>query len=71
MLDKSERVKVIAQALAAATNNDDVAVGRAAELAKCDLITGLVGEFPELQGTMGSVLRRGRQRARGRRDSHR
>ena len=28
-------------------------VQRAARLAKCDLITGMVGEFPELQGTMG------------------
>jgi glycyl-tRNA synthetase beta chain len=28
--------------------------GRAADLAKCDLLTGLVGEFPELQGTMGT-----------------
>ena len=53
MLDKSERVKGIASALAAATGHDDNDVARAAELAKCDLITGLVGEFPELQGTMG------------------
>ncbi len=28
-------------------------VRRAARLAKCDLVTGMVGEFPELQGTMG------------------
>ena len=28
-------------------------VVRAAELSKCDLITDLVGEFPDLQGTMG------------------
>jgi glycyl-tRNA synthetase beta chain len=28
-------------------------VQRAARLAKCDLITGMVGEFPELQGTIG------------------
>ncbi len=26
---------------------------RAAQLAKCDLVTNLVGEFPELQGIMG------------------
>jgi glycyl-tRNA synthetase beta chain len=26
---------------------------RAAELCKCDLLTGMVGEFPDLQGTMG------------------
>jgi len=29
------------------------AVNRAAELAKADLVTGMVGEFPELQGVMG------------------
>jgi len=31
---------------------------RAAELAKCDLLTGLVGEFPELQGIMGGYYAR-------------
>ena len=30
-------------------------VGRAAELSKCDLITGLVMEFPSLQGVMGRI----------------
>jgi glycyl-tRNA synthetase beta chain len=29
------------------------AIERAAALAKCDLLTGMVGEFPELQGVMG------------------
>ncbi len=53
MLDKSERVRKIGGAVAALTGDEDDAVCRAAELAKCDLITGLVGEFPELQGTMG------------------
>ena len=32
---------------------DEAAVTRAARLAKCDLLTGMVGEFPDLQGTMG------------------
>lgn len=31
---------------------------RAAELARCDLVTGLVGEFPELQGVAGGLLAR-------------
>jgi glycyl-tRNA synthetase beta chain len=31
------------------------AAGRAAELCKCDLTTGMVGEFPELQGQMGGL----------------
>ena len=35
------------------TPPDLALVQRAARLAKCDLITGMVGEFPELQGTMG------------------
>jgi glycyl-tRNA synthetase beta chain len=34
------------------------ALGRAAELARCDLVTGLVGEFPELQGVVGGLLAR-------------
>ena len=34
------------------------AVERAAELAKCDLTTGMVGEFPELQGVMGGLYAR-------------
>ena len=32
---------------------DDTAAERAASLAKADLVTGMVGEFPELQGVMG------------------
>ena len=32
---------------------DPKLVDRAAELAKADLVTGMVGEFPELQGVMG------------------
>ena len=31
---------------------------RAAVLSKCDLLTGMVGEFPELQGTMGGYYAR-------------
>jgi glycyl-tRNA synthetase beta chain len=57
-LAKSERVKRLALALAplvAASAGDSA---RAAELARCDLLTGLVGEFPELQGTMGGYYAR-------------
>jgi glycyl-tRNA synthetase beta chain len=32
---------------------DSTQAARAAELAKADLVTGMVGEFPELQGVMG------------------
>jgi glycyl-tRNA synthetase beta chain len=53
-LQKSERVKSLARTLAGVTHADATLAVRAAELAKCDLLTGLVGEFPELQGVMGS-----------------
>ncbi len=51
---KSERVQALTQALAPVTGADSGRAARAAELAKCDLLTGLVGEFPELQGIMGT-----------------
>jgi glycyl-tRNA synthetase beta chain len=51
--DKSQRVAAIAGWIASALGHKPENVARAALLAKCDLITGLVGEFPELQGTMG------------------
>ena len=53
LFDKSQRVAVIAESLAAALKHDHTNVSRAALLAKCDLLTGMVGEFPALQGTMG------------------
>jgi glycyl-tRNA synthetase beta chain len=56
--DKSERVKRLAVALAPMAGADTTDCARAAELAKCDLLTGLVGEFPELQGTMGAYYAR-------------
>ena len=55
---KSERVGALAVALAATAGADAGACARAAALAKCDLLTGLVGEFPELQGTMGAYYAR-------------
>ena len=44
-------VPVIAEAISAC---DSSAATRAARLCKADLVTGMVGEFPELQGLMGS-----------------
>ena len=41
------------------------------QLAKCDLVTNLVGEFPELQGLMGTLLRDRRRRSRRGGRSHR
>jgi glycyl-tRNA synthetase beta chain len=51
--DKTERVRALARAIAAVISGDTRLADRAAELGKCDLITSMVGEFPELQGLMG------------------
>ncbi|MES1937006.1 glycine--tRNA ligase subunit beta [Salinisphaera hydrothermalis] len=51
--DKSVRLGRIADELADAVGADHADVARAAELAKTDLLTEMVGEFPELQGVMG------------------
>jgi glycyl-tRNA synthetase beta chain len=51
--DKSERVRALAGTIGRAIGADDAHVERAARLAKCDLVTAMVGEFPELQGVMG------------------
>ena len=53
LFDKSQRVAAISAWLVAAVAHDPENIERAAALAKCDLISGMVGEFPELQGTMG------------------
>jgi glycyl-tRNA synthetase beta chain len=51
--DKSERVRALANAIATAIGGDPALSDRAAQLSKCDLLTNMVGEFPELQGLMG------------------
>jgi glycyl-tRNA synthetase beta chain len=53
LFDKSQRVARLASWLAQELDADAAIVERAASLAKCDLLTGMVGEFPDLQGTMG------------------
>ncbi|HEX6956786.1 MAG TPA: glycine--tRNA ligase subunit beta [Ferrovibrio sp.] len=50
---KSERVERLAYEIAGAINADARLARRAAHLAKADLVSGVVGEFPELQGVMG------------------
>jgi len=54
MLDKSKRTAALSEVLAAEIipENSENAK-RAAMLAKCDLLTEMVGEFPSLQGIMG------------------
>lgn len=51
--DKSKRISLISKTLAAETGVDSEAASRAAMLCKCDLVSQMVGEFPELQGIMG------------------
>jgi glycyl-tRNA synthetase beta chain len=51
--DKQERIARIATSLAASLGFDTERVERAASLCKCDLVTSMVFEFPELQGIMG------------------
>jgi len=51
--DKVERVKKLALQLSDYTKADKKLVERAAQLCKADLVTGMVGEFPDLQGVMG------------------
>ena len=51
--DKSRRVAKLAATLAEKLNGHRDMCERAALLAKCDLVTHMVAEFPELQGIMG------------------
>jgi len=51
--DKTERVRTLAAEIARTIGGDASLADRAAQLSKCDLITAMVGEFPELQGLMG------------------
>ncbi len=52
--DKVRRVQNLATHIATALGGDGARAARAAELCKCDLLSAMVGEFPELQGIMGA-----------------
>ena len=52
-LARVDRIQKLAGEIARHLNVDAAAAERAARLAKADLLTDMVGEFPELQGTMG------------------
>ena len=57
LLQKTQRVVKLAEVLAGQLKSDRAlrdAVSRAAQLSKADLLTGIVGQFPSLQGVMGS-----------------
>ena len=51
--DKSRRIATISKKIAELIGSDSNSTFRASELCKCDLVTQMVGEFPELQGVMG------------------
>ena len=53
LADRTRRVAALSRFMAEKLGSDTGAADRAAQLAKCDLLTEMVGEFPELQGTMG------------------
>lgn len=53
LMDKSKRMMALMSHLGQQLDLPEQDAKRAAELSKCDLMTGMVGEFPELQGLMG------------------
>ncbi len=58
--ERVERVRAIAKAIGSMLGDESLAeqADRAAQLAKADLVTDMVGEFPELQGVMGGYYAR-------------
>ena len=57
-LEKSRVVEKLAVALARGSRIDAGAIAEAARLLKADLVTAMVGEFPELQGVIGGTYAR-------------
>ena len=52
-LERAQRIAKLAGEIAQLLKTDAALAERAAYLSKADLLTGMVGEFPELQGVMG------------------
>jgi glycyl-tRNA synthetase beta chain len=57
-LQRVERLEALAGRIALMCSADIALAERGARLAKADLLTDMVGEFPELQGTMGTYYAR-------------
>lgn len=57
-LDRVQRIERLAGEIAQAIGADVEAAKLAARLAKADLVSGTVGEFPEVQGVIGGYLAR-------------
>ena len=51
--DKTQRIAALSEAMASSLGLDGTDGRLVAECCKCDLVTLMVGEFPELQGIMG------------------
>jgi glycyl-tRNA synthetase beta chain len=51
--DRTERIAALADTIASRLGAPTELTARAAQLCKCDLLSAMVGEFPELQGIMG------------------
>ena len=58
MAQRVERIVVLARQIAPMVGADPNKAADAARLAKADLASGMVGEFPELQGLMGGYYAR-------------
>ncbi|HEX6865665.1 MAG TPA: glycine--tRNA ligase subunit beta [Caulobacteraceae bacterium] len=58
MYERVERIEALAREIADVIGVDPETAAKAARLAKADLATGMVGEFPELQGLMGGYYAR-------------
>ena len=58
LLDKTRRMVAIGRQLAQTIGADETITVRAAELSKCDLVSEMVLEFPELQGIAGAEYAR-------------
>lgn len=58
LAERVERLELIAKAIAPRVGADPAKAVLAAHLCKADLATGMVGEFPELQGLMGGYYAR-------------
>lgn len=58
LAERVERLEILAKAIAPRVGADPAKAVLAAHLSKADLATGMVGEFPELQGLMGGYYAR-------------
>ncbi|MEM7016470.1 MAG: glycine--tRNA ligase subunit beta [Pseudomonadota bacterium] len=58
LYDKSKRIARLTGKIAKDLGLDEIIGIRAGQLSKCDLMTEMVGEFPELQGVMGEYYAR-------------